>query len=134
VKSGQFYKGMINGVEQSYESPDILQVLPSSKLNQLWDLDAVGVYNRAFKSERVISKTVVEKAVPDEHGRDGVTNHTVLYRFDAFTFHDGVRYKFDEDQFIQDIKDGKFDFEMPLQPELKKPLSVPSPIKWEDQP
>lgn len=133
MKSGQFFKGMINGVEQSYESPDILQVLPSSKLNQLWDIDVVGVYSRAFKTERVIAKTVVEKAVPDEHGRDGITNHTVLYRFDAFAIHDGARYQFDEDQFIQDLKEGKYNFKMPPQPELKKPLSLPPPIVWEVQ-
>lgn len=129
MKSGQFYKGMINDVEQSYESPGILQVLPSNKLNTLWDIDTVGTYFRAFKSERVIAKTVVEKSVPDEHGRDGVINHTVLYRFDAFVTHDGARYKFDEEQFVQDIMEGKYNFQMPPAPELTKPLALPPALE-----
>jgi len=129
MRSGQFYKGMINGIEESYESPDLLQILPNTKLSQLWDLDQVGIYSRAFVAEGVIAKTVVEKAVPDEHGRDGITNHTVLYRFDKYTTHDGVRYMLDSEQFVEDIKAGKFNFQMPPIPNLKNPLDYPPPME-----
>jgi hypothetical protein len=131
VKSGQFFKGMINGVEESYESPDLLQVLPNNRLSEVWDLDVVGIYSRVFLSERVIAQTVVERAVPDEHGRDGVTNHTVLYRFDAFMVHDGARYRFDEEQFVRDVKAGKYSFQMPPPPELKRPLDYPLKLEVE---
>ena len=129
MRSGQFYKGMINGIEESYESPDLLQILPNEKLALLWDLDSPGIYNRVFKSERVIAKTVVSKAVPDDLGRDGVINHTVLYKFDLYTTLDGARYIFDTDQFVEEVMAGKYSFPMPPTPILKKPLDYPPPME-----
>ena len=129
MKSAQFFKGMINGVEEIYESPNLLQVLSSSKLAELWDLERIGTYNRVFLSDRVIAKTVVSKAVPDEHGRDGIVNHTVLYRFDQYITVDGATYRFDTDQFIEDVKQGKYTITMPSQPELKQPLDYPPPLE-----
>jgi hypothetical protein len=125
MKSGQFYKGMINGVEESYESPDLFQVLPADKLNELWDLSHVGRYRRVFLNERVVAQSVVSEAEPDDMGRDGIINHTVLHRFDLYTTHEGAIYRFDIDKFAEEARAGKYDFPMPDKPQLKKPLDYP---------
>ncbi len=125
MKSGQFYKGMINGVEETYESPDILLLLPSEKLSILWDRETVGTYRHIFLTERVIAQTVITKAEPDDLGRDGIINHTILYKFDATTQHDGIIYIFDYEQFAKDARAGKYNFSMPPSPELKHPLDPP---------
>lgn len=125
MKSAQFYKGMINGVEDSFESPDIYQVLPKEKLDELWDIDRIGTYSKVFLAERVISKTVVSEAEPDEHGRDGIINHTVIYRFDLTYTHEGAPYQFNSEQFAKDVRAGKYNLKMPPVPELKKPLDYP---------
>lgn len=125
MKKGQFYKGMINGVEESYESPDLLQLLPSDKLSMLWDRETLGTYRHVFLTERVVAQTVVSKAEPDDLGRDGIVNHTVLYRFDPYVEHDGARYVFDVDDFAENARAGKYNFPMPLAPELKRPLDYP---------
>jgi len=124
MKSGQFVKGMINGVEDMFESPDLLQILPNEKLVELY-IERVGIYSRVFVSERVIARTVVAKADPDDLGRDGIINHTVLYKFDQYTIHDGARYVFDQDFFVMDVKAGKYQFTMPPTPVLKRPLDYP---------
>jgi hypothetical protein len=129
MNSGQFVKGMINGTEEAYESRDILQILPMTKLSILWDLDRVGTYRRVFLDERVIAQTVITIAEQDEHGRDGIVNHTVLHKFDASTTHDGIKYVFDSEQFARDAKTGKYNFKMPPCPELKTPLDEPSPME-----
>lgn len=129
MKSAQFYKGMINGTEDSYESPDLLQVIPKEKLPDLWDIDEIGTYSRVFLKERIIAKTIVFKPEDDILGRSGIINHTVLYRFDLYTVKDGVRYKFDEEQFLQDAREDRFNFEMPPKPELKIPLDLPPPLE-----
>jgi hypothetical protein len=127
VKAGQFYKGMINGVEDTYESPDILQILPSDKLAELWDMERPGTYSRVFLSDRVIAKTVVTKAVPDSYGRDGIVNHTVLYKLDKQTTICGATYNFDAEQFKADALAGKYkQLKMPAVPELKHPLDAPA--------
>jgi hypothetical protein len=125
MKSAQFYKGMIKGTEEQYESPDLLQILPHDKLAVLWDKDKIGIYPYVFLSERVIAKTVVTKAEPDEHGRDGIINHTVIYRWDNKTTFEGAPYLFDTEQFLKDVKAGKYNITMPSPPELKKPLDAP---------
>jgi hypothetical protein len=125
MKSAQFVKGMINGVEETYESPDILQVIPNDKLSEIWDLDQIGSYRRVFLNERVIAQTIIRRADPDEHGRDGIVNHTVIYRFEPFTSLDGAQYTFDIEKFAQDARAGKYKFKMPPFPELKNPLSNP---------
>lgn len=125
MRSGQFYKGMINDVEATYESPDLLQLLPSDKLNILWDREKLGLHRRVFLSDRVITLTLIAPAVPDEHGRDGIINHTIIYKFDSYTTHDGAKYIFDREQFEQDIRLGKYDLKMPPAPELKRPLDPP---------
>jgi hypothetical protein len=129
MKSGQFYKGMINGTEDTYESPDLLLILPSEKLSILWDRETLGSYRRVFLTERVVAQTVIEPAVPDDLGRDGIVNHTVLYKFDSTITHDGMAYVFDYEQFAKDARAGKYNFKMPEVPELKKPLDYPPPME-----
>jgi hypothetical protein len=129
MKTGQFYKGMINGTEDSYESPDIYQVLPKEKLDEYWDKERVGTYNRVFLSEHVILKTVISKSEPDGYGREGIINHTVIYRFDPYIEHDGLKYVLDTEQFLKDVKDGKIAIKQLKVPELKKPLDAPPALE-----
>lgn len=130
MRSAQFYKGIINGVADTYESADLLQVLPSDKLNELWDNERLGVHNRVFLAERVIAKTIVSKSEPDELGRDGTVNYTVLYRFDATVEHDGVRYHFPDEQFAKDARAGKYKgILMSSAPTLKRPLDAPPALE-----
>jgi hypothetical protein len=129
MKTAQFIKGMIDGTEVSYESPDLLQLLPSEKLSILWDQERIGTHNRIFLDEHAIAKTVVTQSEPDEHGRLGVINHTVIYRFDASVEHDGIQYLFPNEQFAKDARAGKFAFKMPPAPELKKPLDTPPKLE-----
>ena len=131
MQSGQFYKGMINGVEETYESPDLLLILPSEKLSILWDRETLGIYRHIFLTERVVAQTVITKAEPDDLGRDGIVNYTVLYKFDAITEHDGLTYIFDYEQFAKDARAGKYNFQMPPAPELKNPLDYPPAMEVE---
>ena len=132
MKSGQFYKGMINGTEDTYESSDLLIILPSEKLSVLWDRDVLGTYRHVFLTERVVAQTVITEAEPDDLGRDGIVNHTVMYKFDAVVQHDGIAYVFDYEQFAKDARAGKYNFPMPPTPELKRPLDYPP--AWEVEP
>lgn len=125
MKSGQVVTGIINGIADQYETPDILQILPNSKLSILTDREILGAHRHVFRSDRVASQTVVTKSDPDELGRDGILNHTVLYKFDASTQHDGITYIFDYEQFAEDALAGKYNFIMPPLPELKHPLDYP---------
>jgi hypothetical protein len=129
MKSAQFYKGMINGVEDIYESPELIQLLPSEKLSILWDQERIGTHNRVFLEEKTIAKTVITQSEPDEHGRLGIINHTVIYRFDPTVEHDGIQYMFPTEQFAKDARAGKYNFKMPLTPELKKPLDYPPKLE-----
>lgn len=129
MRSGQFYKGMINGIEEIYESPDLLLILPSEKLSILWDKDSVGTYRHTFLTERVVAQTVITEAEPDELGRNGIINHTILYKFDATTQHDGLTYIFDYGQFAKDARAGEYNFSMPQAPELKQPLDLPPELE-----
>lgn len=129
MRCGQFYKGMIDGIESTYESSGLLQILPANKLAQLWDREKIGTYRQVFLAERTIAQTVIEKATPDEHGRDGIVNHTVLYKFDWSTEHEGANYTFDLEKFATEARSGKYNFTMPPTPELKRPLDVPPPLE-----
>jgi hypothetical protein len=129
MKSAQFFKGMINGTEAQYESPDLIQLLPGEKLNALWDQERIGTHNRIFLDERAVAKTVITQSEPDEHGRLGIINHTIIYRFDATIEHDGIQYLFPNEQFAKDARAGKFNFKMPPTPELKKPLDYPPKLE-----
>lgn len=129
MKSGQVVTGIIKGIADQYETPDILQLLPNNKLSVLIDRDTLGKHRHIFLTERVIAQTVVTKADPDELGRDGTVNHTVLYKFDATTQHDGIAYIFDYEQFANDARAGKYNFVMPQMPKLKRPLDYPPALE-----
>lgn len=131
MKSGQVVTGIINGIADQYETPDILQLLPNGKLAQLIDRETLGAYRRVFVSDRVVAQTMVTKSEPDEHGRDGIVNHTVLYKFDATVEHDGIPYVFDYSQFTEDALAGKYNFTMPQLPELKHPLDFPPELEMQ---
>ena len=131
MQSAQFYKGMINGVEISYETPDLLQFISRNKLNELWDREKLGEYHRVYWSERIVAKTVIKKSEPDEMGRVGIVNHTVFYKFDPYVEKDGLKYLFDTDTFQRRANQGEFNFKMPPAPELKQPLEAPPPMEVE---
>ena len=125
MKSGQVITGIIKGIADHFESPDILQILPNGKLSILTDRENLGSHRHVFRSDRVVAQTIVTKSEPDELGRDGIVNHTVLYKFDASTQHDGIAYIFDYEQFAEDALAGKYNFKMPATPKLKHPLDLP---------
>lgn len=129
MKSGQVVNGIIDGIAVQYETPDILQILPNSKLSELTGRETVGKTRRVFLTERVVAQTVVTKAEPDELGRDGTVNHTVIYGFDSAVTHDGARYVFDVDDFADNVRAGKYNFKMPKTPTLTHPLELPPPLE-----
>jgi len=129
MKSGQVVTGILNGLADSYETPDILQLLPNDKLSELTGKETIGTYRHVFIKDRVVAQTIVTQAEPDNLGRDGTVNHTVLYKFDAYTEHDGLIYPFDYKQFATDARAGKYNFTMPPLPELKRPLDPPPPLE-----
>lgn len=129
MKSGQVVTGIINGIADQYETPDILQILPNIKLSELTDRRTLGIHRHVFITDRVVAQTVVSEADPDELGRNGTINHTVLYKFDATTQHDGILYVFNYDQFADNAREGKYNFVMPDMPELKKPLDYPPKLE-----
>jgi hypothetical protein len=134
VKSGQFIRGKIGGVQKHFESPNLDKLLPADKLCELADYQDVGEYPRFFKQERVIAKTVVASASNSDGRRGGITNHTVLYSYDPYIEHDGVKYSFDVEYFISEILAGKRRFKMPPQPKLPDvdgQIELPPPIEWE---
>jgi len=134
MRSAQFVKGMIGGVEVTYESPGLMEILSPQKLAPMWDQQQIGTYRRAFSQDRYVAMTVVIKSEPDEFGRVGIINHTVIYQFDLSQEKDRVRYSFDAEDFRQKAQRGLFNFKMPPIPELKKPLDAPQAPEWEVQP
>ena len=78
MQSAQFVKGMIGGVEVTYESHDLLLLLSVDKLAPLWDANQIGTHKRIIIAEHITAKTVVTRSEPDEYGRVGIVNHTVI--------------------------------------------------------
>jgi hypothetical protein len=139
LKSGQFYRGKIDGIQKNFESPNIDQLLPAEKLCILADYTDIGEYPRFFKEERVLSKTVITEAENTDGRRGGITNHTVLYKWDRTVMHENASYVFDIDAFIEEILSGKRKFKMPPTPEYPSGvdfaiISLPPPIEWEVTP
>ena len=137
MKSGQFYRGKIGGIQKHFESPDLDKLLPSAKLCVLADYIEIGEYTHFFKQELVLSKTVITSA-ENSDGRDGgITNHTVLYQFDRVTTYESAQYVFDLEAFVLEIQEGKRRFIMPSAPELPDSdsgsIEPPAPIEWEVQ-
>jgi hypothetical protein len=131
LRSAQFVKGMIGGVEVTYESPLLLEILTPAKLAPMWDANQIGTYKRIGSSDRYTAKTVVTKSEPDEYGRVGIVNHTVIYQFDMSKESDRAKYTLDLEEFKRNARNGLYDFKMPSMPELKKPLDAPAPPEWE---
>jgi hypothetical protein len=135
MKSGQFYRGKIDGIQKHFESPDIDKLLPTEKLCDLADYFEIGTYPRFFKQERVLAKTVVSLAENSDGRKGGIINHTVLYQFDPFITHESARYIFDVDAFILEIQAGKRRFKIPVSPKLPETdsgfIDLPPPIEWE---
>ena len=131
MRSGQFYRGKIDGVQKHYESPNLEQLLPTEKLCDLADYFEEGDYSRFFTKERVIARIVVSPAENSDGRQGGTINHTVLYKFDHSIMHESVQYCFDTEQFIREIQQGKRKLKMPQPPELKDSLDYPPPLEWE---
>jgi hypothetical protein len=133
VKSAQIVSGIINGVADQYESPNVLQVLSSEKLGQLLSIERVRPepYYNVFLSDFVVACTVVVPSELDDLHRTGTVNHTVIHRFDSVIERDGYFYEFPKNKFERDARTGKLRFKMPPLPELKKPLDAPSTPEWE---
>lgn len=133
MRSAQFVKGMIGGVEVSYESPLLLEILSPEKLAPMWDANQIGTHKRIVSADRYTAKTVVSKSEPDEYGRVGIVNHTVIHQFDLSREVDRAKYVLDLEDFRRNARNGTYDFKMPPMPELKKPLGPPPPPEWEVQ-
>jgi hypothetical protein len=133
MRSAQFVKGMIGGVEVTYESPQLLEILSPEKLAPMWDETRIGTYKRIGSIDRYTAKTVVTQSEPDEYGRVGVVNHTVIYQFDPSKEAERIKYIIDLEEFRRNARNGMYDFKMPPKPELKKPLDSPPPPEWEVQ-
>ena len=132
MRSAQFIKGMINGAEVEYTTSNLMEIVGSpQELAPMWDQKYVGTYKRIRSQQRYTAMTVITKSEPDEFGRVGIVNHTVIYQFDPSKFEDRVKYGFDVDDFKQKAYQGMFDFKMPPMPELKKPLDNPPAPMWE---
>lgn len=136
MKTAQIVTGILNGVADWFESPNILSVISAEKLSELTSLDNIRdkPYYRVFLNDFTIAGTTVTPSEPDRYGRSGTVNHTVLYRFDSVIERDGYLYYIPKDQFEKDARLGKFQFKMPPFPELKKPLDPPPPPEWEAKP
>jgi len=133
MRSAQFVKGMIGGVEVTYESPGLMEILSPQKLAPMWDQQQIGTYPRYVSQDRYISLTVITKSEPDEFGRIGIVNHTVIHQFDMSQEKDRAKYSFDAEDFRQKAQRGLLKFKMPSMPELKKPLDAPPAPEWEAQ-
>jgi hypothetical protein len=135
MKSGQFYRGKIDGIQKHFESPDLDKILPTEKLCDLADYFEIGEYSRFFKKELVLAKIIVAPAENSDGRQGGVTNHTVLYQFDRATIYETAPYTFDVDKFIQEIQAGKRRFKMPDVPKLpgtdSEIIDSPPAIEWE---
>jgi hypothetical protein len=133
LKSAQVVSGIINGVADQYESPNLLQILPIDKLNELTSIERISSepYSRVFLSELVTACVHVFPSEPDSLKRNGIVNHTVIHRFDNVIERDGYFYTFPREQFERDARAGRLRFKMPSMPTLKKPLDAPTPPEWE---
>jgi hypothetical protein len=139
MNSAQFYRGKIDGIQKTFESPNLSKILPPDKLQELASYSEIGEYPRFFKDEKVLSKTVISPAKNIDGRRGGIVNHTVLYQWGQSFEKDSVRYIFPLETFISEILSGKRRFKMPPVPMLPVTdsdfglIDLPSPIEWEVQ-
>ena len=137
MKSGQFVRGKIDGIQKHFESIGIGQLLPIDKLSLLMDYVEIGEFSHFFKHELVVAKIIVVPAENTDGRSGGIVNHTVLYQFDKIIQHDEAQYIFNLEAFIVEIQDGKRNFKMPSTPELPKDadtglIPLPPPVEWEE--
>jgi len=132
MKSAQFFKGKIDGYEQSYETINLIEMLPLDKLSDLMDYSTVGKpRQRYFKTERVLALVEAYRVENgDASGRSGIQTRGVLYKFEKTVKLDDLDYLFPEEQFVNLLYTGKR-LKMPPLPTLKKPLDPPPPLEWE---
>jgi hypothetical protein len=139
VKSGQFVKGKIDGIQKSFKSPGIRELLPKDKMAELEDITEVGEYPRFFKAEKVMAKAVVTPAENTDGRPNGTVNFTVLYKWPSTIQHETAPYIFDLDTFISEILAGKRQLKMPPFPKLPEgtdygAIDPPPPLEWEGEP
>lgn len=139
MKSGQFYRGKIDGIQKHFESQGIGELLPPEKLQDLADTYEIGEYPHFFKTEFVLSRTVIASAEDSDGRGGGITNHTILHQFDRYSTHENEQYVFDVDAFILEIQAGKRRLKMPPVPKLPNLpedlvfgiIDLPPPLEWE---
>ena len=133
MKAAQFFTGKINGYEQNYETPNLIDLLDIDKLGILkGHTDTSKPKCLFFKDERVIARAEAYKVENgDESGRSGIQTRGILYKYDYGIEHEGIQYLFPTAQFIDDLKQTGKRLKMPPMPELKKPLDPPPPLEWE---
>jgi len=137
MKTGQFYRGKIDGIQKNFESPNLDKILPTEKLADLANYNEIGEYPRFFKNEKVLTKTVITKAENSDGRRGGIINFTVLYGFEQTVTQDSIKYVFPLEDFIAEILMGKRRFRMPPAPVLPDTnsefvlIDPPPPIVWE---
>jgi hypothetical protein len=137
MNRAQFYRGKIDGIQKSFESPNLSKILPPDKLSELADYTEIGEYPRFFRDEKVLSRTVIVPAENTDGRRGGIINHTVLYQWDQHVEKDTVKYIFPLESFISEILSGKRRFKMPDPPTLPDTdsdfalIDLPPPIEWE---
>ena len=126
MKSGQFVVGMIDGTIKGYDSKNITLLLPPEEMDKLYRLAEThgkGTYDYINYDERVIARSTITESNNDEVGRTGKINHTIIFRFDKYTTHEGNRYKFDHEKF--DIQNHIHLLNAPMPATLKNPLPTP---------
>jgi hypothetical protein len=135
MKSGQFVKGKIDGIQKTFKSPGIRELIPKDKMAELENCFEIGEYNQFFKQARALIKTVVTPAENTDGRKDGVINHTVIYSYDASVEHNGLKYIFDMETFVNEVLSGKRQLKMPPFPQLPNTdygtIDPPSPLEWE---
>lgn len=139
MKAAQFVRGKIDGIQKRYETANLNDLLPQSKLNELKDYADVGEYPQFFKQKPSLIKTVVTAAPSTDGRRGGIINHTVIYQYDQTVTQDGIKYLFPLEDFITEVLSGKRRWKMPPLPELPATdsdfaiIDPPPPIEWEVQ-
>jgi len=133
--SGQFVKGKIDSIQKYFKTANLRDILPRNKLDILEAYSEVGEYPRFFKEEKVLTRTKITEAENTDGRRNGIINHTVLYKFQQAVTQDTVQYIFDLDTFISEILEGQRVFKMPAMPQLPDSdvgiIDSPPPIEWE---
>jgi hypothetical protein len=135
MKTGQIVCGKIDGIQKRFRSPNITKILPIEKIQEIEDLTDIGEYPQFSKQGRALIKTIITPAQNSDGRRGGVINHTVIYAYDAYVEHDGLKYVFDTDTFIAEILAGKRRFKMPSMPTLPDSdsglIDPPPQLEWE---